>query len=526
MARALCPNPDAMREVYAETRVRRQAQARAPAGRVRLRPHRPAADQAGDDARAPPQGLLPLLQAPRRGQAARRHETGLALRPGIVALVTYLHACQMVGYARLVEMLDGVFGLQISEGAIANMLARASSPLATEASRIAEIVRTSPVIASDETSARVCGKNHWQWTFLCASAVYHTIQPSRGKAVPVAFLGQAKPDVWVSDRLAAQGNHAAAHQYCLAHLMRDAQYAIEAGDRIFAPAFKRFLQDACAVGRRRERLADTTIKGHARRLQCELDRLLALKPTQAEGRHLREAMLLDARNKLLAFLDRRDVEPTNNASEQAPRPSVIFRKVTNGFRSAWGAKVHADICSVVATGRRARRTALAAIRDALARRPDIAAAAWHQVAPVALLLQFLGDEAIELAGPQMRRQLAPSFERGDGRLDLGGVAARCSLPCLAFAREGARCHRDKPSLAGLPFADPGKPGLRLRLADEKEHVAGAGRRCGERGGCALRHVVTVARICSILAVTLVSFRSACALRWTVSGLVSALWERR
>ncbi len=138
--------------------------------------------------------------------------------------------------------------MQISEGAIANMLVRASSALATEASRIAEIVCTSPVIASDETSARVCGKNHWQWTFLCASAVYHTIQPSRGKAVPVAFLGQAKPDVWVSDRLAAQGNHAAAHQYCLAHLMRDAQYAIDAGDRIFPPAFKRFLQDACAVG--------------------------------------------------------------------------------------------------------------------------------------------------------------------------------------------------------------------------------------------------------------------------------------
>jgi transposase len=45
---------------------------------------------------------------------------------------------------------------------------------------------------------------------------------------------------------------------------------------------------------------------------------------------------------------------------------VIFRRVTNGFRSEWGAKVYADLCSVVATGRLAGRTALAAIRDALA----------------------------------------------------------------------------------------------------------------------------------------------------------------
>ena len=66
------------------------------------------------------------------------------------------------------------------------------------------------------------------------------------------------------------------------------------------------------------------------------------------------------------FLSRRDVEPTNNQSEQALRPSVIFRKVTNGFRSAWGAKVYADICSIVGTGRRAGRSALAALRDALA----------------------------------------------------------------------------------------------------------------------------------------------------------------
>ena len=280
----------------------------------------------------------------------------------------------MVSYARLVEMLDGVFGLAVSEGAIANMLARASSPLAAQADEIAETVRSSPVIASDETSARVCGKNHWQWTFVAASAVYHIITPSRGKAVPVAFLGQAKPQVWLSDRLAAQGNHARAHQYCLAHLIREAQYAIDAGDSVFAPAFLSFLQDACAVGRRRPDLADATIKAHQRRLQRELDRVLALKPTQADGRHLREAMLLDARDKLLVFFSRRDVEPTNNQSEQALRPSVIFRKVTNGFRSQWGAKVYADICSIVGTGRRAGRSALAALREALARPANRAAA--------------------------------------------------------------------------------------------------------------------------------------------------------
>jgi hypothetical protein len=94
--------------------------------------------------------------------------------------------------------------------------------------------------------------------------------------------------------------------------------------------------------------------------------LLKLKPTDVEGSHLRAAIDVTARDKLLVFLTRRDVEATNNVSERILRLSVIFRRVTNGFRSEWGAKVYADLCSVVATGRLAGRTALAAIRDALA----------------------------------------------------------------------------------------------------------------------------------------------------------------
>jgi transposase len=80
-------------------------------------------------------------------------------------------------------------------------------------------------------------------------------------------------------------------------------------------------------------------------------------------------MQLDARDKLLVFMTRRDVESTHNVSERALRLSVIFRKVTNGFRSGWGAKVYADICSIVATGRINGRSPLSAIRTALAAAP-------------------------------------------------------------------------------------------------------------------------------------------------------------
>ena len=194
------------------------------------------------------------------------------------------------------------------------------------------------------------------------------IAPTRGKIVPTEFLDGARPKVWLSDRLAAQCRHADAHQYCLAHLIRDAQFAIDAGDTIFAPDFKAFLQgpqDRPAAPRL-DRYHDQGVRA---RSGARTDRLLDLDPKQKDGSHLRASMQVDGRDKLLVFMTRRDVEPTNNVSERALRPSVIFRKVTNGFRSGWGAKVYADICSIVATGRLAGRSPLASIRAALAAAP-------------------------------------------------------------------------------------------------------------------------------------------------------------
>ena len=309
--------------------------------------------------------ICPCCKARMTAAAPADMPEGTPFGPNIASIVTYLHGCHMVGYRRLTEVCDGLLGLSISQGAIANMLARAGKAFAGPAERIAAQVRASEVIASDETSARVKGKTWWQWVFGCAKAASFVIAETRGKCVPTEFLAGARPRMWLSDRLPAQCRHAEEHQFCLAHLIRDAQYAIDHGDTVFAPGLKVLLKDACAVGRRRSGLADATLAAHRRRLERELDRLLALKPTDREGRKLRDAVALDCRGRLFVFLTRRDVEPTNNESERALRPSVIFRKVTNGFRSTWGAKAYAAFCSIVETGRRNGRSALAAIRDAL-----------------------------------------------------------------------------------------------------------------------------------------------------------------
>jgi transposase len=58
------------------------------------------------------------------------------------------------------------------------------------------------------------------------------------------------------------------------------------------------------------------------------------------------------RQSLLRFLHHDDVPPTNNASEQALCNSVIYRKVTVGFRSDWGTDLYAALISILETARR------------------------------------------------------------------------------------------------------------------------------------------------------------------------------
>src|SRR3989442_13409464 len=204
---------------------------------------------------------------------------GSPFGPNLTALILHLHVTQAIGFERLVRLLDEVFGVRISEGAIANLLGRAGASLTAAAETTAAEVRSSKVVASDETSARVAGKNWWQWVLLSSTAVHHLIADSRGAAVVTHFSGETRPDVWVADRYAAQAGHGNERQLCLAHLLRDTQYAIDTGDTGFAPGFQKLLQRAAGIGQRRPELKDTTRTQSRADLDRKLDRLLAVNPT-------------------------------------------------------------------------------------------------------------------------------------------------------------------------------------------------------------------------------------------------------
>jgi transposase len=120
----------------------------------------------------------------------------------------------------------------------------------------------------------------------------------------------------------------------------------------------------------RETPKDTTLKQYLYDLDRRLDRILAVVPIDEPGRKLHKRMLAN-RGHLFVFMSNRAVPCTNNVSERHLRPSVIFRKVTNGFRCEWGAETYAAFRSVVSTSKANRASVLDTVRFVIsAKRPS------------------------------------------------------------------------------------------------------------------------------------------------------------
>lgn len=283
----------------------------------------------------------------------------------IESLVTYLRYGHAISYERLHQLLDEVFNLSISEGALANLLGRVHRQLSEPMDEIQAHLQQSRLICSDETSARVKGHTEWEWVFQNEDVCFHVVCATRGASVIYDVLGDHQPEVWVSDLFSAQKSHPAAQwQVCLAHQLRDCQFAIDAGDTVFSPVMKRLFLRALSIHKRRDSLAPSTLYQYRLDIKRRLRRVLDLQPDQADGLRLRNRYD-EIHEHLVVFLDDATVPPTNNSSEQAIRMSTVFRKVTHGFRSEWGRDLFAAVRSVINTGKRQGLSALKAIQTAL-----------------------------------------------------------------------------------------------------------------------------------------------------------------
>jgi transposase len=269
----------------------------------------------------------------------------------IHALALYLKSNQLFSYQRLQGVFGDLFGLDISQGALMNMFKRAAPIFAAKRDDALVALRRATVVACDETGMRIEGCNGYQWVFCAPDAVVHTAAFSRAAQVVRDAMAGHQPDVWISDRYTGQQGHGLHHQTCLAHLDRKARFVEEHGSDLIGMRLKLWLDRAFGLARDIATLAASTVKSRRRALVRDLDAILGTA-THCELAHELLGQIRRARDQLLTFCDfPGKVAATNNVSERALRPSVIQRKVTNGYRAKWAADAEADLRTTIDTAR-------------------------------------------------------------------------------------------------------------------------------------------------------------------------------
>ena len=270
---------------------------------------------------------------------------------GIASLAVYLKHFQLFSYERLQGVFKDVFGLEISEGALTNILSRSAQAFTPGYEAALTCLRQATAVASDETGLRIEGTNAWRWVFKSADAVVHVADYSRAGRVIDETMDGHRPEYWLSDRYPAQQKKGRHHQTCLAHLARDIARIRQVGDQKLAKKLKAWMDDVFALSKQISTLTRKAIEERTQALQERVDKLLTWNDPCPETWKVVSKMK-NASDQLLTFASAPDlVEPTNNECERELRPSVIQNKVTNGHRSKWGADADCKIKTVVNTAK-------------------------------------------------------------------------------------------------------------------------------------------------------------------------------
>src|SRR5215210_4851040 len=223
---------------------------------------------------------------------------GTPFGPRLHAVATYLKTFQALSYERLQGALSDLFGLQLSQGGLMNLLRRAQRRFEGGQRSAVSALRHAEVVASDETGVRIEGSNAYHWVFRSPEAVVHHTAPTRAASVVREMMDGHRPALWLSDRYAAQQGHGVAHQTCLAHLARDIAYAVEASDDPVPWRLQIWLNAVFALANRVTNLAASTLAARRRTLDQHLAGILTTASSCDRTRAL-QAKISRARDQLL-----------------------------------------------------------------------------------------------------------------------------------------------------------------------------------------------------------------------------------
>jgi hypothetical protein len=323
----------------------------------------------------------PNCKAQAKGRFPEEFSGPLQYGAGIKAYLINLVMAQMVALSRAQKLVKALVGVVISESVIVSYVMQLYAALERWEESAKKALLSSPVLHSDETSARVARQNHWVHVYSAAEVSLKLLHRKRGNeavqdlGILPRYGGVVVHDCWAS----YFSYHGCRHALCGSHLLRELTFVIESNGYAWARNIKRLLKETCkrVSKRARKRLSPreyATLQKRYRTILTRGEKELPTIPPRSDGKRGRlaksdahnlwerlkqheEAVLLFAKEPLVPF--------TNNRAERDLRMGKVKQKVSGCFRSDEGAKAYCRISSYLATMANRGYNPLVAIQLAL-----------------------------------------------------------------------------------------------------------------------------------------------------------------
>ena len=284
------------------------------------------------------------------GKTAKAHipsplRTGFG--PRLSALI--MEFCGIHGNSRREAqgLLASVFGVPISQGAIQNVLERASQAILPHYEAIRAAVHASPVNHADETPWKRKKTLEWLWLLCNQKAALFMLHGSRSKEAFSSLVGEWR-GLLVSDDYRVYVSWEHGRQTCLAHLIRKAKGLSERPTPFFSKPGAWLLNELRLLCRMAKH---PTSKGEWRAHCARMQRLIRRNENRDDEVGQLVRRIAGELASLRLFLHQPGVSPTNNHAERTLRFAVLWRKRSFGTRADKGNRLVERILSLRQTCR-------------------------------------------------------------------------------------------------------------------------------------------------------------------------------
>jgi transposase len=303
------------------------------------------------------QGRHPLQTSDALGAAQSQ------IGPDAQAAIVTLNKEAGLSHGKIAACLDALLGIDLTRGASVQIVLRAAERLQPAYDEIRQATRQAEQLSVDETGWRLGGQSAWLHVWVSEQATCYTVDQQRSADLLEKVIGLDWDGLLIHDGFASYDRFEdAAHQQCVAHVLRRAREMLEGATR-GAVRFPRQVIELFtgAIHLRNEYLAGRVPAAvwEGARHECET-RLLELlgSKRQAPGYQALSNHLNNHFASWFTFLSEAEVPATNWQAEQAIRPAVVNRKVWGGNRTPTGAKAQGILSSVIQTCKKQAKAAL------------------------------------------------------------------------------------------------------------------------------------------------------------------------